>query len=197
MPCFSEIILEEFDGKADATPENLSVVDSQRPAEQACVAMKSGCSVWENYSQMFKQKRCPYQGLQHMSEEEQDEVVTGRLGTLSLYLHTHGGTSSMFTELVNVYDSFGPGELGHIHHSKFFHEICGEAFINEAEKQQTLAIHELLPALKLPSDYKRATGSSCFSWSATTKSFKIIVEIASMFVGCFLKQQPKDVSISF
>ena len=69
-----------------------------------------------------QQVPCPYQGLGSIDVTSRDLVVGLRLASVALRLIVRGGSLDDFASWIHLLDTFFPGEMGELHHSRRFAE---------------------------------------------------------------------------
>lgn len=69
-----------------------------------------------------QQVPCPYQGLGSVDPDCRDLVVGLRLASIAIRLVVGGGSLEDFGSWIHLLDTFFPGEMGELHHSRRFAE---------------------------------------------------------------------------
>ena len=117
--------------------------------------MKHILASWAHAAAKAAEQRhpCVYSGLAHAPEKLRHGFAGLRLAGLSLFLLSNGLPLTLYTSLVHLVDSWLPGELGELHHSRFFVYTFRKAAIEQVRQFQLWDVHAKLCALGIKSDY--------------------------------------------
>ncbi|CAE7035038.1 unnamed protein product [Symbiodinium sp. CCMP2456] len=105
---------------------------------------------WQNTTRRHCQ--CPYKGLASLCDAESRQQLVGlRLACLSLKLSSLGSLHA-YPELVDLLDSYLPGEFGELQHSMSFATAIVKESAKAAKAHLAAGLQQTLRALNMPSD---------------------------------------------
>ena len=103
-------------------------------------------------AQRSRNDPCTYKGLSVLQPHLRTAVVGLRVASLCLWIITNGMPLATYESMMHWIDSWWPGEVGEINHSKNFLVRFRNSAVRTLRKMQRWDFASILPALRIPSD---------------------------------------------
>jgi len=141
----------------------MSCVSSVRNTDSR--SLKAVLESWKRTTARVFMQNDPllYRGLGSLDDKGQQSKLVGiRLVSLVLWFTSNALPATYYEELVSLLDSFFPGELGEINHSKNFVSRMRDTCFRVLRRFQFWELHGRLSAIQIPSDFVTLSdGVSC------------------------------------